>query len=98
MIRLEAPGVEADRHVEGKRVREGKIEIDQPRQRLPKKEHVVRKQVGMERATSIAMRPSVPGGRPPVPVSFVQVRPASSVFHNALPGPPPLKQHPLRRR
>src|SRR6185503_5320673 len=53
--------------------------------------------LGFDRATSIAMRPYVPGGNP-LPVSFVHVRPASSVFHNALPGPPPLKQHPSRRR
>src|SRR5688572_736781 len=50
-----------------------------------------------ERATSTAMRPYVPGGSP-LPVSLVHVRPASSVFHSALPGPPPLKQQPVRRR
>ena len=43
------------------------------------------------------MRPYVPGGRP-LPVSFVQFFPPSVVFHSPLPGPPPLKQQPLRRR
>src|SRR5581483_10160333 len=52
---------------------------------------------GLERDTPIARRPHVPPGRP-LPVSFVHVRPASSVFQRALPGPPPLKQQPLRRR
>jgi hypothetical protein len=43
------------------------------------------------------MRPYSPSGRP-LPVSFDQVAPASVLFHNALPGPPPLKPKALRRR
>ena len=34
----------------------------------------------------------------PLPVSFVQVLPASVVFQMPLPGPPPLKPHGVRRR
>src|SRR5215216_2485912 len=51
---------------------------------------------GFDAATPSAMRPYVPDGRPLV--SFVQVFPASSDFHTALPGPPPLKQQLVRRR
>jgi hypothetical protein len=43
MIRLEAPAVEADRDVIGERVGAGEIEVDQARQFVAKKKHVVRK-------------------------------------------------------
>src|SRR5687767_13372621 len=44
---------------------------------------------GSLRYTEMPMRPYSPSGRP-LPVSFVHVAPASVLFHNALPGPPPL--------
>ena len=50
MIRLEAPGIETDRHVIGERVGAGKIEIDQPGQSVTEEEHVVGEQIGVDHA------------------------------------------------
>ena len=57
MIRLEAPGVEADRDIESERVGAGEIKVDEPRQRVVAKEHVVGKQIGMDHAVRQALRP-----------------------------------------
>ena len=48
------------------------------------------------RALGMPIRPSGPDGTPLV--SLVQVRPASLLFHIALPRPPPLKPQVARRR
>src|SRR6266542_4930827 len=44
------------------------------------------------------MRPMIGLGGRPLPVSFVHDLPPSLVFHNPLPGPPPLNPHGVRRR
>ena len=53
---------------------------------------------GLVRQISRPMRPMMGLSGRPLPVSFVQVLPPSVVFHNALPGPPPLKPCGVRRR
>src|SRR5580700_4479816 len=57
MIGFEAPRVEADGNVIGERVGAGEIEIDQPRQPIGQKEHIVRKQIGVDYALWQALRP-----------------------------------------
>jgi len=49
-IALETPGVEADGDVIGEHVGAGKGEIDQTGHPLAEKEHVVRKQIGVDHA------------------------------------------------
>src|SRR3954467_13383864 len=53
---------------------------------------------GSLRANARPTRPQFPYGGSPPPSSFFHVFPASVVFHSALPGPPPLKPHAVRRR
>ena len=57
VIGLEAPGVEADRQIVGERVGAGEIEIDQSRQPVIEKKHVVGKQVGVDHAAREVARP-----------------------------------------
>src|SRR5690606_11009923 len=52
--------------------------------------------LGLEREMSTAIRPSSPPGYPPS--TRAQVSPPSTDLNSPLPGPPPLKQHSLRRR
>ncbi len=47
---------------------------------------------------SSPMRPMIGLAGRPLPVNFVHVLPASTVFQMALPGPPPLKPQGCRRR
>ena len=47
-IRLEAPGVEADRQVVGEKIGAGEIEIDQPRHLAVAEEDIVGEQIGMD--------------------------------------------------
>ncbi len=62
-IPLEAPGVEADRHVVGVDVRGGEVEIDQPGNPAIEEEHVVREQIGMDMPHRQVLRP---GGQDPL--------------------------------
>src|SRR6266566_2547492 len=57
MVKLEAPGVEADRDVVGERVGAGEIKIDQAGQPIAEEEHVVGKQIGMDHALWQVARP-----------------------------------------
>ena len=50
MVRLETPGVQADRDVIGQHVGAGEIEVDQPRQPVAEEEHIVGEQVGVNDA------------------------------------------------
>src|SRR5260221_10491 len=50
MIRLETPGVEADRDVVGQNVVAGERKIDQARQFVAEEEHIVGKQISMDDA------------------------------------------------
>src|SRR5688572_12327097 len=52
---------------------------------------------GSEGANASAMRPILPAGRP-LPASRVHRSPPSSERQMPLPGPPPTKQHAVRRR
>src|SRR5580704_1667975 len=47
-VLLEAPGVETDRNVVGEGIGAGEIKVDQARQLVAKKEHVVWKEIGMD--------------------------------------------------
>ncbi len=57
MIRLEAPGVEADGDVVGEHIVAGEIEIDQAGQLVAEEEDVVGKQIGMDDALRQIARP-----------------------------------------
>src|SRR5437764_14391801 len=57
MVELEAPGVEADGKLVGERIGAGEIEIDQPRERIAEKVHVVGKKIGMNDALRQIARP-----------------------------------------
>ena len=50
MIRLEAPGIEADGHVIGERIGAGKIEVDETRELVAEEEHIIRKKIGVDDA------------------------------------------------
>ena len=58
MIRLETPGVQADRDVIGQHVVAGEREVDQPRQLVAEEEHVVGKQIGVDHAVRQIVRPA----------------------------------------
>src|SRR6516162_1232042 len=47
-VRFEAPGVEADRQVIGKKISAGEIEVNQAGQRVVAEEYVIRKKVGVD--------------------------------------------------
>ena len=57
MIRLEAPGVEADGDVVDQRIGAGEIEIDQPRELVAEEKNVVGKQIGVDDALRQTVRP-----------------------------------------
>src|SRR5437879_2945417 len=57
MVKLEAPGVEADRDVVGERVGAGEIKIDQAGQPIAEEENVVGKQIGVDHALRQVARP-----------------------------------------
>src|SRR5262245_26207057 len=57
MVSLEAPCIEANRNVIGKRVGACEIEIDQSGQLVAEKKHVVRKEVGVDHALRKLTRP-----------------------------------------
>ena len=58
MIRLKAPGIEADRDVIGEDVVAGERKVDQSRQFFAEEEHVVRKQVAVDDAERKVRRPA----------------------------------------
>src|SRR6204780_720987 len=55
-IRLEAPGIEADRQIVGEEVGAGEIEVDEPRYLLAAEEHVIGEQIGVYHAPGAAGR------------------------------------------
>src|SRR5262249_58702829 len=57
MVGLEAPGIEANRDVVSKRVRAGEIEVDQSRELVAEKEHVVGEEIGVDDALRQFRRP-----------------------------------------
>src|SRR5260370_30511650 len=83
-VRLEAPGVEADRQVIGEKIGAGEIEIDQPRHLAVAEEDIVREQIGMDDPARQPARPrrfqtgellAEPGGD--APLHLVGARPAT---------------------
>src|SRR5207244_5927231 len=56
-VRLEAPGVEADRQVIGEKIGADEIEIDQSRYLAVAKEDIVREQIGMDDPVRQPARP-----------------------------------------
>src|ERR1700730_12773851 len=58
MIGLKAPRVEADGDIVGKRIGACEIEVDQARQLVAEKEHVVGKKIGVDHALRTVARPA----------------------------------------
>src|SRR6516165_1214188 len=56
-VRFEAPGVEADRQVIGKKISAGEIEVNQAGQRVVAEEYVIRKKVGVDYPDREVTRP-----------------------------------------
>src|SRR5262249_38528352 len=86
MVNLEAPGVEADRDVIGKRIGAGEVEVDQAGELIAEKEDIVGEQIGMDYSLRQGTRP-VPlevaellgEERPEVALHFVGMRAAMLV-------------------
>src|SRR6185295_16307486 len=57
MLDLETPSIETNRDVIGERVRAGEIIVDQARELVAQKEHVVGKEIGMNDALRQISRP-----------------------------------------